>query len=53
MQLEARLSEARERLEDQKGVTASMRRAAMRAHGDAEAARKEVKTLSFPNLGLG
>eukprot|EP00752_Nemacystus_decipiens_P008373 g7484.t2 len=43
MQLEARLVEARDRLEEQKGVTASMRRAAARAHGDAEAARKEAR----------
>lgn len=42
LQLEAKLAEARDRLEEQKGVTASMRRAAARAHGDAEAGRKEV-----------
>ncbi|CBN75506.1 expressed unknown protein [Ectocarpus siliculosus] len=42
-QLETRLAEARDCLEEQKSVTASMRRAAARAHDDAEAARKQVE----------
>ncbi|CAM9677487.1 unnamed protein product [Ectocarpus fasciculatus] len=42
-QLETRLAETRDCLEEQKGVTASMRRAAARAHDDAEAARKQVE----------
>ncbi|CAM9549169.1 unnamed protein product [Ectocarpus sp. 12 AP-2014] len=42
-QLETRLAEARNCLEEQKSVTASMRRAAARAHDDAEAARKQVE----------
>lgn len=47
LQLETRLAEARDHLEEQKGATASMRRAAARAHGDAEAARKEVTLMTL------
>lgn len=50
LQLEARLAEARDSLEEQRNVTASMRRAAARAHANAEAAQKEVWILMLRSL---